>query len=221
MPVFLGEIRGRTQGSPLHFNTTLLIYRNRVPGFERSALDHFRENSLARHEAVADFFHDFARGVTRLADLRDPENDVAPRFQDRADLDIFKRDWHWLVASETYSPEFMLKYRAPTQQLESIGRLKIRVLRNRNNFIGFVAYYMKSPIQGFVLFLDVNPEFRGRGYSDKLLQYALKELLHMGAYSARLVTRTTNYSAQKLYKRNGFSEVERENGFIYFEKRIK
>ena len=135
-------------------------------------------------------------------------------------LDIFQRDWYWLIASEKYSPEFMLKYRAPTQDISSAGQLHIKVMRTDDKLIGFTAYYMKTPISGWVLFVDVNPQFRGKGYADQLLQYAIAALKKMGARSIHLLTRTTNISAQKLYKRNRLQEDYKCDGFIFFKKQL-
>lgn len=135
-------------------------------------------------------------------------------------LTIFKRDWYWLVASENYSPEFMLKYRAPTQDFRYRGQLNIKVLRNQDGLIGFVAYYLKTPTEGFLLFLDVNPSFRGKGYSEQLLHYALNDLKKLGANTVRLVTRTNNIHAINLYQRTNFTETSRNDGFVYFAKKL-
>jgi ribosomal protein S18 acetylase RimI-like enzyme len=134
-------------------------------------------------------------------------------------LKIFERDRYWLLANEDYSPEFMLKYRAPNQDIKYMGRLHIKVLRELDKFVGFTAYYMKTPTHGFLLFLAVNPEFRGRdkGYAEKLLRYALGQLKNMGAEQVQLCTRTDNVRAQKLYRRVGFYEISRDGGFMYFQ----
>jgi ribosomal protein S18 acetylase RimI-like enzyme len=133
-------------------------------------------------------------------------------------LTIFKRDWYWLVASENYSPEFMLKYRA--SDFSSMGQLNIKVLRNQDKLIGFVAYYLKTPTEGFLLFLDVNPPFRGKGYSEQLLQYAVNELKKLGATTIHLVTRTNNFHAINLYQHTNFTETSRNDGFVYFAKKL-
>jgi len=136
-------------------------------------------------------------------------------------LNIFKRDWYWLIASDDYSPEFMLKYRAPTQDLHYLGRLNIKVLRSKKEgLIGFVAYYMKTTIEGFLLFLAVNPPFRGKGYSERLMNYTLNKLRRLGAKTVNLVTRTDNIYAQNLYNRLNFTETSRDNGFVYFSKQL-
>ena len=135
-------------------------------------------------------------------------------------LDIFKRDFYWLTANENFSAEFMLKYRTPTQDFQNIGRLHIKVMRSKEGFIGFVAYYMKTSIGGMILFLDVNPPFRGKGYSEKLMRYALNNLKRLGAKVVQLVTRTNNIHAQNLYNRLNFTETSRTNSFVYFAKKL-
>lgn len=135
-------------------------------------------------------------------------------------VNIFNRDMYWLTASEDFSPEFMLKYRAPTQDVRYLGRLHIKVLCNKEGLIGFVAYYMKSATEGFLLFLAVNPPFRGKGYAERLLNYAFNELKGMGASIVRILTRTDNIPAQKLYTRINFTETSRDDGFVYFVKQL-
>jgi len=144
-------------------------------------------------------------------------------FNDKRDtqeiLKIFERDRYWLLASPDYSPEFMMKYRAPNQELKYMGRLNIKVMREKEKFVGFTAYYMKAPGYGQLLFLDVNPEFRGKdkGYAEKLLKYALEQLKIMGAEYVQLHTRTDNERAQGLYRRVGFYEISRDDGFADFQ----
>ncbi len=141
-------------------------------------------------------------------------------FEDARDtediLNIFKRDRYWLISTPGYSPEFMLKYRAATQDWRYLGKLQINVLRAENKLVGFVAYYMKTETKGQLLFLAVNPEFRGKGYSEQLAKHALKELKKMGGTVVNLVTRTDNLRAQKLYNRLNFKETKREDGFVYY-----
>ncbi len=137
-------------------------------------------------------------------------------------LDIFNQNWYWLISSDDYSPEFMMKYHAPNHYDPAyVGKLQIKVLRekiqNEDTFIGFVAYYLKKPTEGQLLFLAVRPEFRGKRYGEQLINYALADLKKRGAKVVKLVTRTTNENAQKLYTRVGFKETSREDGYVYFE----
>ena len=65
---------------------------------------------------------------------------------------------------------------------------------------------MNTSSLGTLLFIDVNPEFRGKEqrYAERLLRYAIDQMKMMGAASVELVTRTDNEPAQRLYKRVGF-----------------
>jgi len=134
-------------------------------------------------------------------------------------LQIFDDDWYWLIESEDYSPEFMLKHRAPNKDPMYVGSLHIKVLREKNKLAGFTAYYLKKKGLYQVLFLAVNKNYRGKGYGEQLLRYALQDTKRLGAKKVRLVTRSANFPAQRLYKRVGFEQVDvREDGkFIYFE----
>lgn len=137
-------------------------------------------------------------------------------------LDIFKKNWYWLIASrENYDPdfiEFLLDNRTPSKEEQRYyGKLVLKVLRENNEFIGFTAYYMKNFFIGQILFVAVRSEFRGKGYAQKLMQHAINDLKQQGATSINLLTRTTNETAQKLYKRLGFQVMQEDNGFVYFE----
>ena len=145
-------------------------------------------------------------------------------YQDERDtmiLDIFKTDRYWLVSSQDYDPEFMLKNRAPNKDdARYFGKLNIKVLYEKDEFVGFVAYYMKNFFIGQMLFIDVKSEFRGKGYAQQLMKYAIDDMKKMGATIISLVTRTSNESAQKLYKRLGFNVSFEEDGYVYFELKM-
>lgn len=136
-------------------------------------------------------------------------------------LDIFKQDRYWLLSSPDYSPEHMLSTKSPNKTDERyFGKLAIKVLREKDKLAGFVAYYMKNFFIGTVLFLDVKPEFRGKGYAQKLMRYALDQLKAQGASIVTLVTRTENHAAQAVYKKMGFVKTLEEDGYVYFDLRI-
>jgi len=156
-------------------------------------------------------------GTWFLFKTEEPISDFNDQRDTQEILNIFKRDRYWLLASEDYSPEFMLKHHAPNQELKYMGRLNIKVMHEKERFVGFTAYYMKTPEFGFLLFLAVNPEFRGKKYAEKLLKYALEQMKTMGAEYVQLCTRTDNMPAQGLYRRVGFHEISKDDGFVYFQ----
>src|SRR5579872_6378081 len=137
-------------------------------------------------------------------------------------LDLFDKDWYWLVADsrDQYSPEFMLKYRAPKQSRMYEGRMQIKVLRDKQGeFIGFAAYYPKSKDLWFFNFLAIKSEFRGQRNADKLMAYALKDMISKGAKEITLITRPSNKAAQSVYRRFNFQETFNDGeyiGFTYF-----
>lgn len=133
-------------------------------------------------------------------------------------LDLFENNWHWLVASADYSPAYMLKHRSPNENPLYNGSLSIKVLREKNTFIGFIAYYKKTPHEGLILFVAVKEQFRGKHYAEQLMDYAMDDLKSQGARSVWLVTRLSNLRAQALYKRLGFYELQHDEEFIYFQK---
>lgn len=137
-------------------------------------------------------------------------------------LDIFKNDWYWLVSeySTDFSPEYMLANRASSRAPQHKGNLAIKTLYKKTEPLGFVAFYKKSFYKGLLLFLAVRQKHRGKGYAYYMLKDAIKEMKAMGLSVVRLVTRTNNESSQKLYTRFGFKEVEREDGFVYFEYKL-
>ncbi|CAN5159630.1 hypothetical protein BH09DEP1_BH09DEP1_4290 [soil metagenome] len=146
-------------------------------------------------------------------------------FQDERDtqdvLNLFEKDRYWLISSEDYDPSYALKTRSPNKRDNRyFGKLNIKVLREDSKFVGFVAYYMKNFFLGQLLFVGVNPDFRGKGYAQKLMQYAIDDMKKQGASMISLVTRTSNLAAQAVYKKLGFSVTHEEDGFVYFELRV-
>lgn len=146
-------------------------------------------------------------------------------FSDQRDtahiIDIFNKDRYWLVSSPDYDPYHMLSTRSPNKREDKyFGKMTIKVLYQDSQFIGFVAYYLKNMIEGFILFLAVKQEFRGKRYGPQLMEYALNDLKQKGAAFARLVTRTSNLKAQAVYNRLGFKETERDADYVYYLKEL-
>ncbi len=128
----------------------------------------------------------------------------------KALMEIFERDWHWLIPGDrdSFSPELMMEYKAPMQNPLYAGRLQLKVMRERDTIIGFVAWYMMDRETGFLNFLDVNPEYRGKGYAEKLLRYAMDDMIKKGAKKLTMVTWPHNTRARKLYDRLGWKVVK-------------
>ena len=137
--------------------------------------------------------------------------------------DIFKKDIYWLVATEEipdFSVDKTFTYALPSEDPKYWGKLISKVFYEKNEPIGFVSYYKKRPYRGVILFVSIKEEYKGKGYSKKLVKYACKELKNMGCKSVELVTRTNNIRAINLYTGLGFKEYRRDEGFIDFEKKL-
>lgn len=135
---------------------------------------------------------------------------------------IFKDDWYWL-SNRDYIPEnidFVLKTHSPNEyEPRYYGKMNIKVLRENDTLVGFITYYMLNFYEGKILFLAINPDFRGKRYGEPLLKYAINDLFdHKGATVVRLVTRVDNASARKLYTRIGFTQmgIDEADGFVHY-----
>ena len=134
-------------------------------------------------------------------------------------ISLFDKNWYWLVSegSISFSPEYMLDNRASSRSPEHVGNLNLFVYRAENNTAGFLAYYRKSALRGFILFLVVDDAYRGRGYARQLLEYALNDLKNQGVAQIELVTRLSNEKARGLYLGAGFHEIWRDEGYVRYE----
>lgn len=158
------------------------------------------------------YWHSYALRIYEFDSTRDK----------KSIMQMFDRDWYWLIPGDrsTFSPEFMLAYRAPQQNPLYAGRLTIKVMKAGEKFIGFVAYYMKTPEVGFLNFVGVNPEFRGKGYAAQMVQHAIDDMARRGAHKITLVTRPSNITARSVYKKLGFREVREDGTFVYLERDV-
>ncbi len=140
-------------------------------------------------------------------------------------LEMFKEDWYWLDASyENYTPEAIIyKFKNRTPHINPLytGTMRIKVLREQDQLVGFITYHKENADYGRILYLSVKSSMRGKRYGEKLARYAIDDLIAMGSKKIRLVTRTDNEAAQKLYKRLGFKETSRSDGFVSFEYMVR
>jgi len=138
---------------------------------------------------------------------------------------IFEKNWYWLMPypPEAYDPDYLLhvfKYRAPQANPLKKGTLTIKVVRHEGHVIAFTAYHMKSKTSGFLLFVAVDNNFRGKKYGETLVKHALKAMTDRGAKQIQLNTRIDNIPAQKLYKKMGFAEMVRDTIYVYYTYKV-
>jgi ribosomal protein S18 acetylase RimI-like enzyme len=134
-------------------------------------------------------------------------------------INLFERERFWLTVSD-YDPVFMLKYMAPYKGLLHKDTLRVWVAREGDRFVGFTACYFEEPGIARILFLATEPEFRSKGYGKMLVKHALEQLHAMGAWKIKILTRNSNFPAQKIYPAVGFVETSRDQGdrgHVYYE----
>lgn len=148
---------------------------------------------------------------------KDGIHDFNPTRDTKDMMDIFHKNWYWLLASDDSSPAFMLKHRTWDTNPAHFGKMRIKVLRENDKVVGFTTYYMETAERGRLLFLVVDESARGKGYGTTLAKLAMKELFTMGAEYVALWTRVSNIRAQRIYRELGFKEKREENEYLYFE----
>lgn len=124
----------------------------------------------------------------------------------------FQDDFYWLTTRDSYDVRAMLTRRSSEFTDPSVNNnMFIYIMRDKatDGFIGFVTFFRLSFYKGQILFVSVNNAFKGKGYGQKLTQYALDKMKEMGMVKATLFTRLDNTRARKLYERIGFKESSR------------
>ncbi len=82
---------------------------------------------------------------------------------------------------------------------------RLILLKKEDRIIGWAVLFLIFE-EGELQNIAVLPEERGKGYGDRLLKAAIKEIKAGGGESLRLEVREGNIPARKLYLKNGFSE---------------
>lgn len=99
----------------------------------------------------------------------------------------------------------------------------IFVVKDNQKYIGFTQLYPTfssiSMKKAWILNdLYVAAEGRKQGVGEKLLQKAKEYAIATGAKGISLSTATDNYSAQRLYERNGYTQ---DTQFLHYELTLK
>lgn len=146
---------------------------------------------------------------------------VIKKFNENKDAefiaDMFNKNWYWLIENPNFSVDNLLYKMSPTNNPEDFGKEHIDVLYVKNEPVGFVTYHKKNFYEGFLHFLLVDEQQRGKGYAEMLMKHAIDKLKQMGSKVIRLVTRSSNKAAQKLYDKLGFIKYNEQNNFVYYE----
>jgi ribosomal protein S18 acetylase RimI-like enzyme len=133
----------------------------------------------------------------------------------------FKDDFYWLTTRDSYDVRAMLTRRTSEFCDPAINNnMSIYIMRDKatDAFVGFVTFFRLSFYKGQILFVSVNKAFQGKGYGQKLTEFALERMKKMGMIKATLFTRLNNTKARKLYERVGFKESSRAGDIgLYYD----
>lgn len=133
----------------------------------------------------------------------------------------FQDDFYWLTTRDSYDVRAMLTRRTSEYSDPAVNdNMSIYIMRDvlTDAFIGFVTFFRLSFYKGQILFVSVNKAFQGKGYGQKLTEFALDQMKKMGMLKATLFTRLDNTKARKLYERVGFKESSRAgNVGLYYD----
>lgn len=135
--------------------------------------------------------------------------------------DTFQKDWYWLVSDESdLLPEDVNQLLTHGYIEKRGGRAQrvatIKVLLENNNPAAFVIFYKERSYRGYIQFLAVSPEARGKGYGTTLIKNAIEELFSLGCEYIYLTTRLSNTSARSIYEKAGFKEKYRDQKYIEY-----
>jgi len=136
-------------------------------------------------------------------------------------LNLFKNNWYWLTANDSLKPEKILDslslfYPDGSHKAD----ITIKVNLENNQPTGFIAYYKKKLYQGYVQFMAVDEKYRGKGYAQKLLSYAIEDLKNRDCIKVRMLTRMSNLPARAVYTKLGFKKRWSNEEFIEYEKNL-
>jgi len=117
----------------------------------------------------------------------------------------------FLFAQEAeFQPDRSLQSAGLQEIIDFPERGQILVLRNGNMLLGMInlLYTVSTALGGRVIILEdmvVHPDHRGSGAGSKLLQAAIDFAKSVGCRRITILTDQTNKTAQRFYKRYGFT----------------
>ncbi|WP_461862938.1 ribosomal protein S18-alanine N-acetyltransferase [Thermococcus sp.] len=79
--------------------------------------------------------------------------------------------------------------------------------------IGYVMAYLRPDLEGHVMSIAVDPEYRGNGIGRALMVEVIERLIKKGAQYIGLEVRVSNEAAINLYEKLGFRKVKRIIGY--------
>jgi GNAT superfamily N-acetyltransferase len=110
-----------------------------------------------------------------------------------------------------FAPDRAKQMRGLQLLIEQPNRGRIFVLRNNGRILGMInlLFTISTAEGGFVILLEdlvVQREFRGQGFGDRLLQYAIDFAKMKNFHRITLLSDRIEEGAQSFFKKHGFVE---------------
>lgn len=134
---------------------------------------------------------------------------------------IFEQNWYWLInvpykaALASFAKD--LDRAESVEEKKKADALEWVVFREDGVAKGFIAYFIKAPAVGKILFLAVDAKYRGHGCALRLINHAISVLEKAGCKKIEILVRIENFRAQNLYRKVGFEVVKTDSTFMYME----
>lgn len=181
--------------------------RDRLPA-------HVREEELApddRNELVADFArrHGFVAEEASAVLTRPLEPGQAAALTQHPEVSIAPLGrGHRREVAELHEATFPGTHTVSDRlDLGAKRRVLVATVAGHDTVCGYVAVEVQADRAGYIDYLAVSEQHRGRGVGGVLVSAACASLAEAGCGSAALTVRESNHAARALYWRLGFREV--------------
>jgi ribosomal-protein-alanine N-acetyltransferase len=114
-----------------------------------------------------------------------------------------------------FDPPFRFS-RSAMRRFAEAKRARVVLAEEEQILAGFVILHREESAQGpvgYVVTLDVAPEFRRRGVATQLMREAERLAHKEGCLALALHVFTENHAAARFYAQDGFLRAHREEGF--------
>ncbi len=135
---------------------------------------------------------------------------------------LCQQEWHNLFTIP-FNPSMlhrMFVLRKSGDVTQSDKQLLINVLKDNNQVIGFVTYFMKNPKTVHVELLAIAKAHQGKGYGTQLINHVVQQGIKKGAHNLQLFVLNHNKRGFDFYYRRGFGTLQTYPGYVLLSKKL-
>jgi len=136
-------------------------------------------------------------------------------------IKLYQDNMYWVAREGSLaSIEALLDTKTPTPHTADYGIARNYVYLLAGKPVGFVSWFPESFYKARLHIIVVDADYRGRGISDALMNYAMDDIKRQGMSSVNLITRMGNTSARKLYERLNYAVTWHDDNYIRYGKTL-